>query len=101
MSLILKGIDLPKKGFIKLEIHSDGLVWEEGRDWSKYENAAIQIPKGHGRIVDLEKLKEEFAMKNNICKECDSFKECDNKSYSKSEICEKIIWVPTILEAEE
>lgn len=56
MSLILKGIDLPKKGFIKLEIHSDGLVWEEGRDWSKYENAAIQIPKGHGDIKDISRL---------------------------------------------
>ena len=56
MSLILKGIDLPKKGFIKLEIHSDGLVWEEGRDWSKYENAAIQIPKGHGDIKDIDQI---------------------------------------------
>lgn len=60
----------------------------------------VEIPTPHGRLIDIDKLKEEFAM-NNICKECDSFKECDNKTYSKSEICEKFIWAPTILEAEE
>lgn len=79
MSLILKGIDLPKKGFIKLEIHSDGLVWEEGRDWSKYENAAIQIPKGHGDIVDI----------SNVNVKEDVYHQCYR------------IDAPTILEAEE
>lgn len=79
MSLILKGIDIPKKGFIKLEIHSDGLVWEEGRDWSKYENAAIQIPKGHGRIVDI----------SNVDVKEDVYYQCYR------------VDAPTILEAEE
>ena len=98
MSIILEGIDLPNSGQIELIIRPHGKVLSKTRGISA---KVIQIPKNHGRLIDLEKLKEEFAMNNNICKECDSFKECDNKTYSKSEICEKFIWVPTILEAEE
>lgn len=106
MSLILKGIDLPRNGDCHhITIYDNGdtymttsnILYETDRK----DVEAIQIPTPHGRLIDIEKLKEEFAMKNNICKECDSFKECDNKTYSKTEICEKFIWVPTILEAEE
>ena len=55
MSLILKGIDLPKKGTIKLEIEPNGTVWAEGKDWQSYTESAIQIPKGHGNIIDESK----------------------------------------------
>ena len=56
MSLILEGIDLPKKGTIKLEIEPDGTVWAEGKDWQSYTESAIQIPKDHGRLADLDDL---------------------------------------------
>ena len=56
MSLILKGIDLPKKGTIKLEIEPNGTVWAEGKDWQSYTESAIQIPKGHGRVIDVDRL---------------------------------------------
>lgn len=56
MSLILKGIDIPKKGTIKLEIEPNGTVWAEGKDWQSYTESAIQIPKGHGRLGDLDEL---------------------------------------------
>lgn len=106
MSILIKGIDLPRNGDCHhITIYDNGntyittsnVLYETDRK----DVEVVEIPTPHGRIVDLEKLKEEFAMKKNICKECDSFKECDNKTYSKSEICEKFIWVPTILEAEE
>lgn len=92
-------IDIPnppkKQDIIDIPLHFiNGTVCEAGG----YE---FQVLPPHGRLIDIEKLKEEFTMKNNICKECDSFKKCDNKTYSKSEICEKFIWVPTILEAEK
>lgn len=101
MSLILKGIDMPKTEYeeVIIRIKHTGEVCD-AQNIHLYAQA-IQIPKGHGRLIDIEKLKEEFAMKNNICKECDSFKNCDNKTYSKSEICENFIWVPIFLEAEE
>lgn len=108
MSIILKGIDMPKKGewlevIIKptKEVIVDTIRYRDNALLNTEYGSAIQIPKNHGRLIDIEKLKEEFTMKNNICKECDSFKKCDNKTYSKSEICEKFIWVPTILEAEK
>lgn len=104
MSIILEGIDMPtdrKPYAIEVTYRFEGADGLFSEKIYLSPNQAIQIPKKHGRIVDLEKLKEEFAMKNNICKECASFKECDNKTFSKSEICEKFIWVPTILEAEE
>lgn len=108
MSLILKGIDMPKEGewlevIIKptKEVIIDTIRYRDNALLKTEYNSAIQISKDHGRLIDIEKLKEMFAMKINICKECDSFKECDNKTYNKSEICENFIWVPTIIEAEE
>ena len=56
MGIYIKGIDMPKDGFIKLEIHSDGLVWEEGRDWTRYENSAIQVNTPHGELKDVSKI---------------------------------------------
>ena len=56
MSIILKGIDLPKKGTIKLEIEPNGIVWAEGKDWQSYTESAIQIPKGHGRIFEVHEI---------------------------------------------
>jgi len=58
MSLILKGIDLPQevngtKLALELYVRSDGIVFND--DFEEV-GRAIQIPKGHGRIGDLEKL---------------------------------------------
>lgn len=99
MSLYIKGLNMPNSGQVELVIRPHGKVFSKTLGIGKLE--AVEIPTPHGRLIDIEKLKEEFAMKNNICKECDSFKKCDNITYSKSEICEKFIWVPTILEAEK
>ena len=113
MHIILKGIDMPKScGGCEFNYCLEGGSYEWWEcvilhddinqfDTRRTDCPLVEIPTPHGRLIDIEKLKEEFAMKNNICKECDSFKKCDNKTYSKSEICEKFIWVPTILEAEE
>lgn len=107
MSILIKGATLPDSCW---DCEAD-FAYQIGCElWQDYEEFCerrhpncplIEIPTPHGRLIDIEKLREEFAMKKNICKECDSFKECDNKIYSKSEICANFIWVPTILEAEE
>ena len=60
MSLMLKGIDLPtkKQKTLIVEIAWDGDVWVDNHD--RYElkyNSAIQIPKGHGNIKDVDKIK--------------------------------------------
>ena len=59
MSLILKGINLPtkKQKTLIVEIAWDGDVWVDNHD--RYElkyNSAIQIPKGHGRLIDANEV---------------------------------------------
>lgn len=58
MSLMIKGINLPNKGdVICLEIYSDGSVWDKS-NWEPHppKVLAIQIPKGHGRLIDKDEL---------------------------------------------
>jgi hypothetical protein len=49
MSIILKGIDLPNNGQIELIIRSHGKVFSKTRG---IYAEAIQIPKGHGRLIE-------------------------------------------------
>lgn len=59
MSLILKGVDLPKEGetAIVLAIDIDETVMQlQHHEWHYTDIEAIQIPKGHGRIGDLDEL---------------------------------------------
>lgn len=59
MSLILKGIDLPKDGdFIALEIHKGEcrIYYTKGATIREKRGEAIQILKPHGRIIDAGKV---------------------------------------------
>ena len=60
MSIILKGIDLPKEYYyISILILKDGSIFKQDEnDGCYYQTGyeAIQIPKGHGRIGDLDEL---------------------------------------------
>lgn len=61
MSILIKGIDLPKEGRLKIEITSDGLVWiDTGRRFYAHKDYAIQIDRPHGRLIDGDKLIGEF-----------------------------------------
>ena len=63
MSIILKGIDLPKdeKKPIKIEIWANGDVYKDyGYGYEYKEGIAIQIPKGHGDIVNFRELEEQY-----------------------------------------
>ena len=57
MSLILKGIDMPKKHeVLHLIVLDDGQIYVKHIDalrgaWMD-KSQAIQIPKGHGRLID-------------------------------------------------
>ena len=53
MSLILKGIDMPHEE-INLTITKDGRIYLDNKYHLIAE--AIQVPKDHGRIGDLDKL---------------------------------------------
>ncbi len=56
MSLILKGIDRPERGeTLNIKITDNGMVWVTKKDgWDYYSGYAIQIPKNHGRLIDMD-----------------------------------------------
>lgn len=59
MSMIIKGVDLPKEHTLTFRITPNGKVYEitgNGYYIKGTETEAIQIPKGHGRIGDLDEL---------------------------------------------
>ena len=95
MSLILKGIDLPKEGEkITLAIFHNGDIVSY-KYWLPKDAEAIQIPKGHGRIID-----EKEAIRG-WCKGCafnDGICGNDGTVCEDKEMCK---YAPTILEAEE
>lgn len=63
MSIILKGIDLPNSGEIELIIRPHGKVLSNTRG---IYAEAIQIPKGHGRIIDESDLIRELTELNDL-----------------------------------
>lgn len=88
MSLIIKGIDLPKdeKKPLKIEIWSNGDIYKDyGYGYEYKESIAIQVPKDHGRIGDLDELQK--AIRTDIMGGLNYKRYIDN--------------APTILEAEE
>ena len=93
MSLILKGIDLPKdRDYVNLSIYSNGDVYEQAENgfYFRINADAIQIPKDHGRIIDEKELKTKI---HDVTLEGGVLHGCIDKTV--------IHEVPTILEAEE
>lgn len=93
MSLILKGIDLPKgTDGLSITFHSqDGAMETHILDATQ----AIQIPKGHGRLIDGDELRKEFNRTESGY--CGGWEFCDKPEDVQFLIDE----TPTILEAEE
>lgn len=61
MSIILKGIDLPNSGQIELVIRPHGKVVVKTRGIGSNVEA-LQIPKGHGRLIDADALFEAMGL---------------------------------------
>ena len=100
MSTILKGIDLPKTGErVYAEIRPSGeveyIAVTYDKDYTRSAKVertnAIQIPKGHGRLIDGDKLK--LARHDIYVEEINYRLRCIH--------IENIDEAPTILEAEE
>lgn len=89
MSLIIKGIDLPKEKVETIEVifrcEEDGSLYSIRELLEPTE--AIQIPKGHGRLIDANKLWE------------DMLEGMDFAGY-QSWVMDVIEFAPTILESE-
>ena len=96
MSIILKGIDLPNcsnEDCIVVIRKDKAEVWQTGFKERTVE--AIQIPKGHGDIKDINTFLKDKCLTEYI--ENDVF----NKKYSYTIGTDAIYNAPTILEAEE
>ena len=94
MSIILKGIDLDEitkgNGYARLIIEEDGAVVDDCTDI--IIGQAIQIPKEHGRISDVGRIRKEL---NEMLVEGETF--VNAVEFAKLTIDA----APTILEAEE
>ena len=98
MSLIIKGMDMPKRGeYLHLEIYPNGLVWgDNGHEWVKHEAQAIEIPTPHGRLIDGDELRD-------IIKDIIPSWGIEPKipTYKDTTVMKYINDAPTILEAED
>ena len=88
MSIILKGIDIPDEKLMEM-FESDNHICIGGNYYPLMIKDVIQIPKGHGRLIDA----KVFA--DTIC-----------QAIQSGDLIQKSIWewiadAPTILEAEE
>ena len=89
MSLILKGIDLPNSGQIEIIIRPHGEVFSNTRG---IYAEAIQIPKGHGRLIDEDTF---------ICRMDDSFRMAGLHGADYRKVKRWLKNAQTILESEE
>ena len=92
MSIIIRGMKLPKEGRITIEIGSDGAVYSVSKKdiWGeKYESdfPAVELPP-HGRLIDADALK-------------DRIRGALFWSESDESALDMILNSPTIIEAEE
>ncbi len=90
MSLILKGIDLPKQGEAII-FNGDGTAITDDEKIIE----VIQIPKGHGRLIDADKLRKGFSRTESGY--CGNWEFCDKPEDMQFLIDDE----PTILEEEE
>ena len=96
MSLILKGIDMPKEGEkITLAIFHDGDIVSY-KYWLPKDAEAIQIPKNHGRLIDADLLKD--TVRDSVPAYTIGVK---IPTFGDTQIMSAIDVMPTILVAEE
>lgn len=95
MSLILKGIDLPPNAKVELIVKSPTESFRKQIPKSK----VIQIPKGHGRLIDGDALETVF--KDMAKCEWNQKASPISWAYAFEDTIDEIHDAPTILEAEE
>ena len=95
MSLILKGIDLPKGQSLIVFIANNGTVVCSDED-GVTTTEAIQIPKDHGKLIDGDLLKD--TIRDTVPAWTIGIK---IPTFGDTQIMSAIDIMPTILEAEE
>lgn len=102
MSVLIKGIEMPKEGRLTLQISADGAVYVVNRcniTAETYTTEATPVPP-HGRLIDADEMKEsvrkQTAFLRLIGGEFAEIAETIEKGF-----LQEIDNAPTIIEAEE
>ncbi len=103
MSIILEGIDMPKEGeWLEIivkptkEVIVDTIRYRDNALLKTEYGLAIQIPKGHGRLIDADLLKD--TIRDSVPAYTIGVK---IPTFGDTQIMSAINVMPTILEAEE
>ena len=91
MSLIIKGMEMPKDGPLIFKINPDGAVsttWKNG--YKKY--TAVPVPP-HGRLIDADALLKEFDYGKDV-----NWRDLNESLVHKTGIWAEIQCAPTIFE---
>lgn len=94
MSILIKGIDMPKKANHHFQLifysvdESQGIIWE-----GFLKDRVFEIPTPHGRLVDIDKVKDELKDQVPCCGL--------DRTYRVSNAFDTMNNAPTILEGEE
>lgn len=90
MSVLIKGIEMPKSGYKIVYIHSNGYVYEPTNDnqiWNTI-GKATSVPTPHGDLIDVD---EELRL----------MQSCDYDTYDDySRAFDMLDCAPTVIEAE-
>lgn len=95
MSILIKGLDMPKDGnSIDISVQDSGAVLVKSSEgYYEYKgNIAVEIPTPHGRLIDESKV---------VSRMLDSYMNAGLHGEDYKKVCKYIKQAPTILEAEE
>lgn len=58
MTILIKGMELPKKGYKDLRIYADGSwsAYAETIPYNEFHGAAVEVPIPHGQLKDADEL---------------------------------------------
>lgn len=58
MSVLIKGMEMPKESAVTITVYSDGVVIRDLYEEHNYE--AVEVPTPHGRLIDADELHEKM-----------------------------------------
>lgn len=94
MTILIKGMEMPKKGYKDIRIHADGswTAYAETVPYNDIYGAAVEVPTPHGRLIDADAIFEQWYQLNFDRKISDGTLAYWNVLLDKA---------PTVIEAEE
>lgn len=116
MSVIVKGMEMPvmcsyckfREPFIDsayCHLAEMDMEYEESDNCRHPNCPLVEIPTPHGRLIDVDKFKADYSMKND-CTECEkelrgSSRSCEyDRIYSKMDLCGWLDDAGVVIEAE-